>query len=446
MPRTSQKPKGPAGRPALLAFALSFLIYAIPIFNPHAGFVFWFPALLRGLGEATSLGIAYTAGAIGLQALTGVIFYWVLRRKGLLRLFLLLPLAPILLFAVNFSFLYAIPLLVLVEYDASADFGELELSCKASGFSLDPVQSGIALEMERAGKVWLRGDDGRSFAQLALPGCQTVFSFRVDEPSTLISAAPGGRALVTTYHQSFTVFSPQNETAETFSMPDGLDHWRPILTDDGSKLAWLGRDPGQPAPSPYLVSLRRIDAPKKSESFLVNVDPRQSLTMVGAGNGNFTFFSYPNKYFTVDDSGDVIWGPVSVPGLASPRFNFRRIDNETWFAWDGYREEGQAQIYWSTPRGEGHIIIPRGRSIEAVAISPDGAHLAYSTEGMGYFSISGRLVVVRIDDQKLIYRRRLEQFDRVGLAFLGESHLAIRDYASDKTAVNVYRLPSSNTP
>jgi hypothetical protein len=131
---------------------------------------------------------------------------------------------------------------------------------------------------------------------------------------------------------------------------------------------------------------------------------------------------------------------VSPPGIHDAQWGFRRVGPKGWVAWDGYREEGQSRIVWSLEEGSGEVVMPRGRSIESVAVSPDGGYIAYSTESDTYFNASGRLVLLRSGKGEVLYRRRLAQFARIQLAFLGNSYLAFRNLAEDPSGVAVYHV------
>ena len=69
-----------ATKPALLAILLSFSIYLLPIFTPHAGLVFWPLMLFGGLQDGAIMALAAAAGAFVLQGLTALFFFLLLRR------------------------------------------------------------------------------------------------------------------------------------------------------------------------------------------------------------------------------------------------------------------------------------------------------------------------------------------------------------------------------
>ena len=429
-----------ATKPALLAILLSFSIYLLPIFTPHAGLVFWPLMLFGGLQDGAVMALAAAAGAFVLQGLTALFFFLLLRRWRWWKLLVIAAASPVLFAAVNFTFLYAVPALVLIEPDWSDDFGQLQRACVAPDVSLLPVNAGVSLSLEARGIAWVRDNEGTGAKLLSMPDCHLEPVGEMGTRRQLISVNAAGEGLLSTYTGKYFYAQPDSAVLQELMPPAGRNTWNPLLTRGGSELAWLARGTAGSAGRPHLIRLRDLEPGDDERTIEVALPPRDSLTLLEADPPFFTLGRYRNEILVVDETGSVIWGPVSPPGIHDAQWGFRRVGPKGWVAWDGYREEGQSRIVWSLEEGSGEVVMPRGRSIESVAVSPDGGYIAYSTESNTYFNASGRLVLLRSGKGEVLYRRRLAQFARIHLAFLGNSYLAFRNLAEDPSGVAVYHV------
>ena len=99
--------------------------------------------------------------------------------------------------------------------------------------------------------------------------------------------------------------------------------------------------------------------------------------------------------------------------------------------------EGSASL----PGGSGEVEIPRGRSIESLSVAPDGRHIAFSLESrLSIGEIDSAVVLLRSADGQELYRRYHPQFTRTHLAFLGNDHLAVRNYEDGPKGTSVYSV------
>lgn len=429
-------------RPATIALALSFVIYLLPVFNVHAGLVPWPMMYFGDLSDIGWFHLAGLAAALVLQGLAAGIFYLLLRRFQWWKLAGIAVMVPVLFFAVNFTFMYAIPALVLIAPDWTKDIGELERTCLARDVSIMQANTGTSLSMEQAGKVWVRGHKHNSAGLLSLPDCnlEPVGEFTTGD---FRSANPAGEVLFSTYNQTYHYGRAGTLNSTDLTPPAGLRSWNAVLTQDGGQLAWLDRGPASADGKPQLIRLRGIEDTGNEQTIKLSLPPRDSLTLLEANPPFFTLARYRNEVMVVDDTGAVVWGPVSPKGIYSAQHGFRQIGKDGWVSWHKYREDGQYRIVWSLPGGSGEKILPRGRSIESVAVSPNGRHIAYSTESNTYFNAQGRLVLFETTGGEIIYRRRLKQFSRIKLAFLGNDQLAMHNTAKDETGIAVYRMPGN---
>lgn len=210
----------------LLALLSSFMIYLIPLFNSHAGWQF-LGSVLSGLSEFSTLAAAWIGAAILLQILAILIFYWVLVRVTWKRLLVLVAATPIFFVLASLSLLYAIPLLVLVERDASPEFGELELVCSVEDATIAQVRSGSDLGLVRAEEVRLV--DARKFtvAMLKMPGCRKIGLNAPKYGSTIESVAPGGHLLFRSSDGKLRYINLETGASEPLTAPPDVSYGTP---------------------------------------------------------------------------------------------------------------------------------------------------------------------------------------------------------------------------
>lgn len=426
-------------RPALIALALSFLIYVLPVFNVHAGYMLWPVMFFGNLAEGGLLSLAALAGALILQGLAWLAFYVLVRGMRWWKLLLIGAVFPVLLIAVNFTFMYAVPAVVLIAPDWTEDVGQLEQVCFAPDVSIMQVNAGVSLSLERSNKAWVRHHNLTGAGILSMPGCKVdlVADFTKGKYNSVNVA---GEVLFATYKQTYHVAKTGSKTPREVAPPTGTRNWYPLLTAGGGQLAWLERGPRGAQGRPHVIRVRDISGPGNEKTINLDLPIRSSLTLLEADPPHFTIASYSNEIMVADDTGKVIWGPISPPGVENAQWGFRRVGANGWVAWDGYREKGRHHLVWSLEGGQGEVIMPRGRKIESVAVSPDGRYIAYATEANSYFSAQGRLAVLRTADGGIIHRRRLPQFARLQLAFLGNGHLAVRNYEDGPKGTTVYSV------
>ncbi len=395
---------------------------------------------LGNLGNFGLLQLAGLAAALVLQGLAAGIFYLLLRRFHWWKLASIAVIVPILFFAVNLTFMYAIPALALIAPDWTKDIGELEPICLARDVSIMQANTGTSLSMEQAGKVWVRGPTHNGAGLLSLPDCnvEPVGEFTAGD---FRSANSAGEVLLATYSQTYHFGQTGTPNSRELPPPAGLLSWNAVLTQEGGQLAWLDRGAVGADGKSQLIRLRNIDGAQTERTIKLDLPARDSLTLLEANPPFFTLARYRNEVMVVDDTGAVVWGPVAPNGVDSAEHGFRRIGKDGWVSWDAYREDGPYRIVWSLPGGSGEKTMPRGRSIESVAVSADGRHIAYSTESNTYFNAQGRLVLFETAGGEVTFRRRLKQFSRIRLAFMGNDHLAMHNTANDEIGIAVFRVP-----
>jgi hypothetical protein len=111
-------------------------------------------------------------------------------------------------------------------------------------------------------------------------------------------------------------------------------------------------------------------------------------------------------------------------------------------AWDGYREREAYHVAWSTSSGQGRHRIPRGRSPAAVAVDPEGRHVALSVSGSySIGEVPDAVVVVRTTDGAEVFRRYLPRYARSTVAFLGTEFFAYTGVEEGRSRLRVLRVP-----
>jgi hypothetical protein len=423
--------------PRPLAIILSFVIYLLPVFTIHAGFVPW-PAML--LSGEWGLVLVALAAAVLLQGLTAYLFNWILRANLPGRLAGFVVSLPILFIAVNALFLYVVPVIVLIEPDWSGDVGTLDEACTLENVSLMRLPGTSPTGNSATGKVWVQQKSGDAAALMSGSDCTLEQAPKVGKPGQFIAASAAGSALYSTWEGAIYWLEAGGQTAVQLTAPADARHWRPILTMDGKSIAWLDRGPAQDGGKPHRAHFKSLTE-ETEKTVKLDLPTRASLTLTAASRSEFTLARYRNEILVADATGNIVWGPVSPEGTANADNGFRRIGADGWIAWDTYREDGVYRFVWSLPWGTGSHVLPRGRSIESADVSPDGRLIAYSSESNTYFNASGRLTILSTDNGAALFRRELKQFSRTHLAFLGSDLIAMEEFGARPHGVSVYRLP-----
>ncbi len=93
------------------------------------------------------------------------------------------------------------------------------------------------------------------------------------------------------------------------------------------------------------------------------------------------------------------------------------------------------------PAGSGSREIPKGRSITALSVSPDGALVAVSTSpSVSLGNIADAVFVFKAADGSEIYRRTLPTYSRSNVQFIGNDYLAMYEFEGDKSRVVVLQV------
>ena len=419
-------------------------MYLVPIFNLHAGLMplgFVWSTLFF---EPSGLNVAVAFGSVVLQVCAAALIYWALRGFRWWKGLLILVSAPVFWIGANYGLFWILPGLVLIGGDTRPEAGDLELACSLPEVLMAQVNKGSDLAMERAGEVLLQLADLNSRGLLTMPGCRLEVLPIEWNSQTVDWTAPGGRLLGPMGPEGLRHWQPGMTAPEVIPHPNGATHSDGALSDDGRAIVWLGRD--TPSPGRPGHHLRILDPATRTERVeTLDLDPKAQPTIIGASSadGPFTLAIYPDEVLQVNAEGEVVWGPVSPPGIERVRWGFQKLA-AGWVAWDGYREEGAARLVWDLGRGIEERVMPRGRRIHDLDITPDGRFIAVSlTLSLRFGSARESFFIIDTRSGEEIYRRYSDVFSRTRLAFIGNDYIAITYLGEAATSgIDVFRLPN----
>ncbi|MFM9843704.1 MAG: hypothetical protein ACKVOI_12105 [Dongiaceae bacterium] len=426
----------------------SFAIYLIPIVGPHS-IIFSGLMLLEELAGGHDREVLWRVLDVGLavflQALFAALLYLQICWRRWWGWLLLVPALPVLFFAQSFGFQLLIPTLFLVESDPALETGDWPRICELEGQWLDGTGASADLAMERAREVWVMTAEARRYSILTMPDCrlQPIAIPAIEAGGGVGQVRPGGGTLYRTYDKSTQktdLYVLPAGTADPIhpSPPADLPYWNPIVTGDGTELAWLANLQSGNSVDPVVRirparggAERTVLLPKGQQYQLLAFDDR---------SGDFLLSYYPNGMIGVGPDGTVRWGPFTADGLVSIGANLRRA-GDGWIAWDSYRDEGRYRIVWSLPAGSGSREIPKGRSIAALSVSPDGVLVAVSTSpSVSLGNIADAVFVFKAADGNEVYRRTLPAYSRSNVQFIGNDYLAMYEFAGEKSRVVVLQV------
>lgn len=434
------------------AFIGSFMLYLVPVPAVHAGLLplgVFFLGAFYGLSSGEfAQSLASILVALLFQFLLGLTFFWGLRGFRWWKGLVLLAAVPVVAAGLGVSLLLGLPMLFLLERDASVEVGELQEVCRAPGVYLLQVAAGVAGSLEENTVAWVGTRKANQWALLSMPDCRVRPVGQV-KTTSIAKVTATGAVLYRSYKDGFLLLSPGQPASPVAAPETVIDprSWRPLLSDDGSTLVWLDRKGGpieRNRVRGHVLHLRPIGG-GTIETVELDLAPRDQFTLIGAdvAAGLFTLSRHRNDFLAVDRSGRIVWGPVSPNGTYSPRFSFRRI-GDGWLAWDGYREKGRHLVRWLLAGRAGGLDVPKGRTIQHVSVDPSGRYAAVAIRGSArMISLASALVVLRLSDGVEIYRRFGEPYQRFWPAFLGSGYLAVSDFKDGQAKVVVYRVPAA---
>jgi hypothetical protein len=434
---------------AAVAVVASLAVYVIPLVGPHA-VQLWGRALTRA-GDRSAAWVAtdWTL-ALAAQAVAAVVVYFLLRRPGWLTAVAAPAVALGLVVAVNLLEQAVVPLAFLVERDTAPAHGEWAVACSLADVTLMPGPLAGDLALARAGEAWVLRAGELRLGVLTMPGC-AITSLGLTWSNVgrqVVAVAPGGRALIETQAASTTrldyayLAGPGRTPAPLPVLADRpAPEGRPILSGDGTWMAWIERDVTAPA-RPATVRVVPVDGGVPRAVSLHALEPASFVVVELDAGGEVVLARNEREFLGLGFDGARRWGPLTPDGIQPLSFTFRRL-GAGWVAWDGYQEREAYRVAWQTPYGRSVHRIPRGRSLVAVAPDPEGRHVALSTTGAySIGEVPDAVVVLRTADGGEVFRRYLPRYTRSGVAFLGSGYFAYVEGDARQSRLQVLRVPA----
>ncbi len=439
-------------RAAAWSLGVSFCVYLIPLFGPHAA---WFVGELLFQGDAhrSPLWIAANfAVAVLVQLLAAGFFYWFFGKPGWLRAFPLVLFFPGVFSILQWVYLVAIPARFLEEPDTSAENASWPAACTAPGEAQTNLRT--------ASELWVRANARpNAYSVLTMPGCrlatvtlpQQVFStktgvdFMID-PTSVIS---GGRAIVRkwetkkareTWWLTPGAFPESDASLLPLEPPAGRsgNNGPPILSTDGQWVAWVAAIPNTGPPLLYRVFLQPRNPGEKE----IIVD----LSALGPASYVLEKLDTQSRELTLWKTDHLVRvrldGTVAKefprPPTVSAQWTTYVELGDYWLAWDAYREDGPYRIEWRLPAGSGSHRVPLGRSIHSAAVDTAGKWIAVSVgTSLNIGKARDAVYVLRAADGREVFRKYLPPFNRSPVAFLDGGFFVY----SDLSGVRVLRIP-----
>lgn len=440
---------------AWLPFVVSFGVYLIPLVGPtrSGSSANRCTTMHRAGGRSGAWVATEFAVALAAQIVVGAVVAWALRGRRI-RLIVPLAAAPVLIAALEFLNMVAIPAHSLVEPETAPELSSLVERCAIPGAVLIPVRVPASRPSQPFITWWAQRSNGTYV--LVRPGeCRAV---EVDLPRPTMQ--PGGRV-------DFTlgpVFSIADGTTvfERSEIPGGRRSWRrlagdgrrferlpvpsdreaptPVLSNDGDVAATLERVAVVDAPSMYRVRLRAVRSP--SAEAVVDLSALGPASYVIAGfdrAAGLIWLWSGDRMMAVNQDGAVV--RRFAPALSiRPQVDTWVASGEGVLQWDAYRDHEAYRLAWTTPEGSGQMRIPLGRSITSAALDPSGRFVAVSTTtAVSVGSARDAVYVLRTRDGREVFRRYLPTYARSTVGFFA-GHL----FASgDLTGTHVLQLPEA---
>jgi hypothetical protein len=430
-----------------LAALGSFVVYLIPVFGVH-GSAGIGVQLLGALYEGWTLWlVSVSAAALLLQVAAAGTLYWVFRRPGRVRLLGLVAAVPLFYLAVQVTYLWVIPVLLLVEADRAPEVGDAEVLCTVDHAGLAAVRSGTTTALETAAEAWIDYTEDRHFGVLSMPGCRVWELPETRAGLVYALVAPGGHVVFrpdggTGADVGYYYMGPELAGPAALTPPADVDPWLPVLSDEGDDVAWLSSAGSGTDARAWRVHIR--DLTIGTERWVALDQPlRAQLTLLSfsSARSEYVAYRYRNELLVFDGDGRLSQEPVRPDGTYSFRHNVRRTQGG-WVAWDGYREGRERnRVVWRLPEGSGVHEVPRGRDIHSVSVDPEGRFVAVSTtRSVSVGDIQDAVFVLRTSDGGELYRRRRPAYTRTRVAFLGSEALALSPGFSPGRGIDVVRL------
>ncbi len=437
----------------LIAFGVSFAVYLIPLFGPHASWPlgqYLYQWQMPGAPHRVGSWIAMDLGvAMVLQVLAGTLCYWALVQLGWMRILVVAACVPVFVAAANRIYMSALPSRFLTERATTSDLGDWKTVCTVPDMEVAEVRSPPDTSLAQAGQAWLRAN--QEYAVLTMPDCHTRLITKPDAPTQLELSfvSPAGVYLMRNWDNKArqTHWWVGNGSLRPLSrLPeDSVMYGMPILSNDGNWVAWMELIP---ATKIHRAVVQSLD---DERVHLVDIPDQRilqwALLAADMERNELTFYAYD---YTAQRSSMIMLGfgseqqrdSIVVQGVDAQFSTLLRVGSG-WVAWDAARDLGERyRIAWSLAKGRGTNEALRGRSITAVKVDPDGAYIAISeTNAIRDNIVRDAVYILRTSDGKEVWHRNLPSYARSSLAFLGEKLFAYTDSDGAHSTVRVLQIP-----
>ena len=415
-------------RRLLLSFLASLLVYLIPLVGPHTFFFIGELFLQTQATREPAWRLTNIGAALLLQVVAFAVFYWYSANPNSARGVVVGLAALIVLVESQRVFSVHIPTLFLVENDTAPETGNWPELCSTADGYFTSVPMPEQTAQGTVSEVLLQMMDA-AYATMSIPGCALT---PVPLPKPTLDKVGHvnfmlgvdyfvpARALLVNRHETATnrdtwsvLRASQTELSpvETPSTPGR------ILSSDGEWIAWIERIPGSEPPVLERVVMRTI----------ANAGPDVQVDLSPFGPATYSLMSIDMQKREILLSRDrdlIVIGldgeeklRLRAQGVVPISNTFKRVGNG-WIAWDASRDQESYRVAWSLPAGSGSHRVPKGRSINSVAVTPDAELIALSVAtALNIGHIKDAIYVLRARDGSEIFRRYLDTYTRTPVLF-----------------------------
>jgi hypothetical protein len=444
------------------ALAASFAVYLSPLVGPHAAWLlgeYLFGELAHGgRGRAPAWLATDVAVAVAVQALIAFLLWWMLGLARAMRFALLLALVPVAVVAIEWLYLIAIPSYFLIDREVAPERAPLAEDCFLPDRALAPVRTPPDVPLERAGRTWFTTPNAGALG--ILDSCDDAPRPLADLPGSFATTPfvlADGQALFATWdakegRTSWWRLGAADRRPRALenppSEPDRLHGAFPILSNDGSAIAWKEYVAGVTrTPLPERIIVRRLDGAAPDETVPLPPPGPTAVELLGVDTVERTVLLFEHDYASRAAAVVTIGfdGATRRRSAVSPRIAAQSstivVVGDGWVAWDAYRDAGRYRIAWSLGDRRGEVEVPLGRGITAVDVDATGSYVAVSTTtSLNIGRIRDAVYVLSTRDGEEVFRRYLPTYTRSRVAFLAAGRLAYDDKSGDTFGIRLVQL------
>jgi hypothetical protein len=434
----------------VVAFIGSFSLYLFPLLTVHVtmpwGIVLWQEVFYFASERGAAWTVLDLCFAAVLQLCVGALFYWAFSRWRWWHVPVLLAAAPAFLVVVNVGYLYAIPTVILIERDPAREHGDWPLACEVPNAEVAQVAYDPIAALESAAEAWIVVA-GERYGLLNASGCEVRELPLSIHRTSIRQVIPGGGALFGVHERDAAgerlFLLPPGGEPLPLNEADAVPYRSPVLASDASALAWIHREPGEGGQGPtWSIRLRTISTADEREIKLRLTRPA-SIELIAFDHRQPRFLARRNgkEIVSIDHEGRITTETQAPDPAAHPTQRVQQAASG-WVAWEIYRERGRHRLAWSLPAGAGLHELPRGRGIDHVSVSPDGALIAVGAgPTLNIGSVRDTVYVLRAADGVEVFRRFFNPYTRSRPTFLGSRLFALTVVEDGAARIEVLEIP-----